>query len=63
MAKKVPLQITLNGEERAEFIESGSTLLKVLRERLEDTSAKAGCNQAPAVHAQCWSTENCGWPA
>ena len=27
MARKVPLQLTLNGEERAEFIESGSTLL------------------------------------
>ena len=24
MARKVPLQLTLNGEERAEFIEGGS---------------------------------------
>ena len=45
MAKKVPLQIVLNGEERAEFIESGATLLTALRERFEDTSPKAGCNQ------------------
>lgn len=45
MAKKVPLQLTLNGEERAEFIESGATLLTVLRERFGDTSPKFGCNQ------------------
>jgi len=45
MAKKVPLQITLNGEDRAEFVESGSTLLKALREKFDDTSPKAGCNQ------------------
>lgn len=45
MAKKVPLQITLNGEERAEFVESGSTLLTALRDRFDDTSPKSGCNQ------------------
>ena len=45
MAKKVPLQITLNGEERAEFVESGSTLLTALRDRFDDTSPKGGCNQ------------------
>ena len=45
MAKKVPIQITLNGEDRAEFVESGATLLAVLRERLDDTSPKGGCHQ------------------
>lgn len=45
MGKKVPLQITLNGEERAEFIESGATLLTALRERFGDTSPKGGCHQ------------------
>lgn len=45
MAKKVPVQFTLNGEERAEFVESGATLLKALRERLGDTSPKGGCHQ------------------
>jgi carbon-monoxide dehydrogenase small subunit len=45
MAKKVPVQLTLNGEERAEFIESGSTLLKALREKFGDTSPKGGCHQ------------------
>ena len=45
MAKKVPVQLTLNGDERAEFVESGSTLLKALRERFGDTSPKGGCHQ------------------
>ena len=45
MAKKVPIQLTLNGEERAEFVESGSTLLNVLRDRFGDTSPKGGCHQ------------------
>ena len=45
MARKVPLQFTLNGEERAEFIESGVTLLKALREKFGDTSPKGGCHQ------------------
>jgi carbon-monoxide dehydrogenase small subunit len=42
---KVPLQLSLNGEERAEFIDSGATLLKVLRDRMGDTSPKGGCHQ------------------
>jgi carbon-monoxide dehydrogenase small subunit len=42
---KVPLQLTLNGEERAEFIDSGATLLRVLRDKLGDTSPKGGCHQ------------------
>ncbi len=45
MAKKVPVQITLNGEERAEFVESGTTLLRALREKFGDTSPKGGCHQ------------------
>lgn len=45
MARKVPIQLTLNGEERAEFVETGSTLLKALRERFGDTSPKGGCHQ------------------
>jgi carbon-monoxide dehydrogenase small subunit len=42
---KVPVQFTLNGEEKAEFVDSGATLLKVLRDKLGDTSPKGGCNQ------------------
>ncbi|PSJ59495.1 (2Fe-2S)-binding protein [Kumtagia ephedrae] len=42
---KVPVQFTLNGEEKAEFVESGATLLKVLRHKLGDTSPKGGCHQ------------------
>ena len=45
MARKVPLQLTLNGEERAEFIDGGSTLLNALRDRFGDTSPKGGCHQ------------------
>lgn len=42
---KVPVQFTLNGSERAEFVESGATLLNVLRDRMGDTSPKGGCHQ------------------
>ena len=42
---KVPVQFVLNGDEKAEFVESGSTLLRVLREKLGDTSPKGGCQQ------------------
>lgn len=45
MAKKVPVQLTLNGDERAELVESGTTLLKALREKFGDTSPKGGCHQ------------------
>jgi len=45
MAKKVPIQLMLNGEDRAEFVDSGATLLTVLRERFDDTSPKGGCHQ------------------
>lgn len=42
---KVPVQLTLNGEERAEFVDSGMTLLKFLRDKIGDLTAKAGCLQ------------------
>ncbi len=42
---KVAVQFTLNGEEEAEFIESGITLLKALREKFGDMSVKGGCHQ------------------
>jgi carbon-monoxide dehydrogenase small subunit len=45
MAKKIPLQMVLNGKERAEFVESGSTLLDALRGRFGDMSPKGGCRQ------------------
>ena len=40
---KVPVQFTLNGEEKAEFVDSGATLIRVLRDKLGDTSPKGGC--------------------
>jgi carbon-monoxide dehydrogenase small subunit len=45
MMAKVPVQFTLNGEEKAEFVESGSTLLKTLRDKIGDMSVKGGCQQ------------------
>lgn len=42
---KVPVQFTLNGEEKAEFVDSGTTLLGVLRGKIGDTSPKGGCHQ------------------
>jgi carbon-monoxide dehydrogenase small subunit len=45
MMAKVPVQFTLNGAERAEFVESGSTLLKALRDKIGDISVKGGCQQ------------------
>jgi carbon-monoxide dehydrogenase small subunit len=42
---KVPVHFTLNGEEKAEFVDSGATLIKVLRDKLGDTSPKGGCHQ------------------
>jgi carbon-monoxide dehydrogenase small subunit len=42
---KVPLQFSLNGEDKAEFVESGSTLLKLLRDKAGDFTPKAGCLQ------------------
>jgi carbon-monoxide dehydrogenase small subunit len=42
---KTPVQFRLNGEERAEFVDSGARLLHVLREKIGITSPKAGCQQ------------------
>lgn len=42
---KVPIQFVLNGEEKAEFVESGTTLLRALRDKAGDTSPKGGCHQ------------------
>jgi carbon-monoxide dehydrogenase small subunit len=42
---KVPVQLTLNGEERAEFIDSGTTLLRLLRDKMGDLTPKGGCLQ------------------
>lgn len=42
---KVPVQFTLNGSEKAEFVDSGTTLLHALRDKMGDTSPKGGCHQ------------------
>jgi carbon-monoxide dehydrogenase small subunit len=42
---KVALEFTLNDQAQQEFIDSGSTLLTVLRGKLGLYSTKAGCHQ------------------
>ncbi|RUX48764.1 (2Fe-2S)-binding protein, partial [Mesorhizobium sp. M7A.F.Ca.US.014.04.1.1] len=46
---KVPVQFTLNGSEKAEFIDSGTTLLQALRDKIGDTSPKGGCHQGTCL--------------
>jgi aerobic carbon-monoxide dehydrogenase small subunit len=42
---RVPLTLTVNGREQAEFIESGAMLADVLRDKLGLTATKVGCQQ------------------
>jgi len=42
---KIAIQFTLDGAEQNEFVESGATLLGVLRDKLGLTGTKSGCNQ------------------
>ena len=42
---RVPLTFTVNGVEHAEFIESGTILAVVLRDKLGLTATKIGCGQ------------------
>ena len=42
---KVAVQFTLNDQEQNEFVDSGSTLLSALRDKLGFYSTKAGCHQ------------------
>jgi len=42
---KVAVEFTLNARDQNEFVESGSTLLAMLRDRLDLYATKAGCHQ------------------
>lgn len=42
---RVPVQFTVNGQEQAEFVESGALLVDVLRDKLGLTATKNGCGQ------------------
>jgi aerobic carbon-monoxide dehydrogenase small subunit len=42
---RVPIQFTVNGQEQAEFVESGALLVDVLRDKLGLTATKNGCGQ------------------
>jgi carbon-monoxide dehydrogenase small subunit len=42
---RVPLTFTVNGKEEAEFIQPGTLLVHVLREKLALTATKIGCAQ------------------
>ena len=44
-AGRVPVQVTINGVEHAMKLEPRVTLLDLLRERLQLTGAKKGCNR------------------
>jgi carbon-monoxide dehydrogenase small subunit len=68
---KVPVQFVLNGLEKAEFVESGTTLLEALRDKFGDLSVKAGCRQGTCgscavivdgdLHVSCLTlAETCG---
>ena len=45
MTQKHPIQITVNGEEYSLAVEPQKTLLELLREDLELTGTKEGCNE------------------
>ncbi|MBL8908850.1 MAG: (2Fe-2S)-binding protein [Rhizobiales bacterium] len=42
---RIPLRFHLNDAEIGEFIDSGTTLLSLLRDKLGLTATKSGCNQ------------------
>jgi carbon-monoxide dehydrogenase small subunit len=42
---KTPVHFTLNGDEKAEFVDGGATLLTLLREKIGVMSPKPGCLQ------------------
>ena len=42
---RVPVQFILNGQEQAEFVESGALLVDMLRDKLGLTATKTGCGQ------------------
>ena len=42
---KIPVSFDLNGTEVGELIDSGTTLLSLLRNKLGFTATKSGCNQ------------------
>ena len=42
---RVPLTLTVNGREQAEFIESGTMLADFLRDKIGLTATKVGCQQ------------------
>lgn len=42
---KIPVRLTLNGDDRSVFVEPGQNLLDVLRRSLGDLTPKYGCGQ------------------
>jgi carbon-monoxide dehydrogenase small subunit len=42
---RIPVTLTVNGTEQAEFIESGTVLAEFLRDKLGLTATKVGCQQ------------------
>src|SRR5215470_15021471 len=42
---RIPVQFTVNGAEQGEFVEPGSLLVDLLRDKLGLTATKNGCGQ------------------
>ena len=60
--------VTVNGTTPRLTLDPRSTLLDVLRQHLDLTGAKKGCEQASAARAPCWSTDGASfhvslWPS
>ncbi|WP_394329377.1 hypothetical protein [Nocardiopsis sp. CNR-923] len=59
----VEVTLTVNGEPRPLRVEPRVSLLDALRERLDATGTKKGCDQGAAGPAPSWSTAAAWCPA
>lgn len=51
------VSLTVNGVRRTLTVDNRTSLLDLLRERLDLTGSKKGCNAGPAAPARSWSTD------
>ena len=45
MNEKIPLSLSVNGQTQQAFVRANDTLLHVLRDEMQLTGTKRGCNQ------------------
>lgn len=57
------VSLTVNGARRIVTVDNRTSLLDLLREHLDLTGSKKGCNAGPAARAPCWSTGSGSTPA